>query len=219
MINKVAPSILSADFVNLERDIRHLAACGADYIHVDVMDGLFVPNISIGLPVVAAIRKITDVPLDVHLMIDRPVRYVERFCDVGADILTIHAEADTVENNLEALRMIRGKGVRAAVSVKPGTPAEALEPYWGLMDLILVMTVEPGFGGQKFMADMMPKVRALREAISQRSPDTELEVDGGVNQETAKTCVEAGANVLVAGSALFKAPDIAAFIDGIHQLS
>ena len=219
MTNKVAPSILSADFVNLERDIRHLAACGADYIHVDVMDGLFVPNISIGLPVVAAIRKITDVPLDVHLMIDRPVRYVERFCDAGADILTIHAEADTVENNLEALRMIRGKGVRAAVSVKPGTPAEALEPYWGLMDLILVMTVEPGFGGQKFMADMMPKVRTLREAISKRSPDTELEVDGGVNQETAKTCVEAGANVLVAGSALFKAPDIAAFIDGIHQLS
>ena len=215
---KVAPSILSADFVNLERDIRHVADCGADYIHVDVMDGLFVPNITIGIPVTAAIRRISERPLDVHLMIDRPLRYVEQFCDAGADILTIHAEADTVENNLEALRRIRAKGVRAAVSVKPGTPAEALEPYWGLMDLILVMTVEPGFGGQKFMADMMPKVRTLRESIERRSPGTELEVDGGVNPETAKVCVEAGADVLVAGSALFKAPDIAAFIEGIHKL-
>ena len=215
---KVAPSILSADFVNLERDIRHVADCGADYIHVDVMDGLFVPNITIGIPVTAAIRRISERPLDVHLMIDRPLRYVEQFCDAGADILTIHAEADTVENNLEALRRIRAKGVRAAVSVKPGTPAEALEPYWGLMDLILVMTVEPGFGGQKFMADMMPKVRTLRESIERRSPGTELEVDGGVNPETAKVCVEAGADVLVAGSALFKAPDIAAFIEGIHNL-
>ena len=215
---KVAPSILSADFVNLERDIRHVADCGADYIHVDVMDGLFVPNITIGIPVTAAIRRISERPLDVHLMIDRPLRYVEEFCDAGADILTIHAEADTVENNLEALRRIRAKGVRAAVSVKPGTPAEALEPYWGLMDLILVMTVEPGFGGQKFMADMMPKVRTLRESIERRSPGTELEVDGGVNPETAKVCVEAGADVLVAGSALFKAPDIAAFIEGIHKL-
>ena len=215
---KVAPSILSADFVNLERDIRHVADCGADYIHVDVMDGLFVPNITIGIPVTAAIRRISERPLDVHLMIDRPLRYVEQFCDAGADILTIHAEADTVENNLEALRRIRAKGVRAAVSVKPGTPAEALEPYWGLMDLILVMTVEPGFGGQKFMADMMPKVRTLRESIERHSPGTELEVDGGVNPETAKVCVEAGADVLVAGSALFKAPDIAAFIEGIHNL-
>ena len=215
---KVAPSILSADFVNLERDIRHVADCGADYIHVDVMDGLFVPNITIGIPVTAAIRRISERPLDVHLMIDRPLRYVEQFCDAGADILTIHAEADTVENNLEALRRIRAKGVRAAVSVKPGTPAEALEPYWGLMDLILVMTVEPGFGGQKFMADMMPKVRTLRESIERRSPGTELEVDGGVNPETAKVCVEAGADVLVACSALFKAPDIAAFIEGIHNL-
>ena len=123
---KVAPSILSADFVNLERDIRKLKECGADYVHVDVMDGLFVPNISIGIPVVSAIRKITDLPLDVHLMIQQPIRYVEQFCDAGADILTIHAEADTVENNQKALRMIREKGVRAAVSIKPGTPISAL---------------------------------------------------------------------------------------------
>lgn len=215
---KVAPSILSADFVNLERDIHHLKECGADYVHIDVMDGLFVPNITIGIPVVAAIRKITDLPLDVHLMIDRPIRYVEQFCDAGADIVTIHVEADTVENNQEALRMIHRKGVRAAVSIKPGTPASAVDPYMDLMDLILVMTVEPGFGGQKFMEDMMSKVRALRKIIDVRTPGVELEVDGGVNLTTGKTCVEAGANVLVAGSALFKAENTAEFVEGLHKL-
>lgn len=215
---KVAPSILSADFVNLERDIRKLKECGADYVHIDVMDGLFVPNISIGIPVVSAIRKITDLTLDVHLMIQQPIRYVEQFCDAGADILTIHAEADTVENNQKALRMIREKGVRAAVSIKPGTPISALEPYVDLMDMILVMTVEPGFGGQKFMEDMMEKVRALRKLMDVRMSGVELEVDGGVNLDTGKICVDAGANVLVAGSALFKAPDTAAFIDGLHKL-
>lgn len=215
---KVAPSILSADFVNLERDIRRLKECGADYVHIDVMDGLFVPNITIGIPVVAAIRKITDLPLDVHLMIDRPIRYVEQFCDAGADIVTIHAEADTVEHNQEALRMIRRKGVRAAVSIKPGTSASAVDPYMDLMDMILVMTVEPGFGGQKFMEDMMGKVRALRKIIDVRTPGVELEVDGGVNLDTGRTCVEAGANVLVAGSALFKAEDTSEFIQGLHSL-
>ena len=215
---KVAPSILSADFVNLERDIRHLQKSGADYVHIDVMDGLFVPNIPIGIPVVAAIRKITDLPLDVHLMIDRPIRYVEQFCDAGADIVTIHAEADTVENNQEALKMIRRKSVRAAVSIKPGTPASAVDPYMDLMDMILVMTVEPGFGGQKFMEDMMSKVRALRKIIDVRTPGVELEVDGGVNLTTGKTCVEAGANVLVAGSAFFKAENTAEFVAGLHSL-
>lgn len=215
---KLAPSILSADFVNLERDIRYLGDCGADYVHVDVMDGIFVPNITIGIPVVAAIRKITDLPLDVHLMIDRPLRYVDEFCDAGADILTIHAEADTAENNIAALKRIREKGVRAAVSIKPGTGPEALEPYWGLMDLVLVMTVEPGFGGQKFMADMMPKVKAIREIIDRCYPDTELEVDGGVNLTTGRECAEAGANVMVAGSAFFKAEDGVAFTKGIQQL-
>lgn len=215
---KVAPSILSADFVNLERDICRLKECGADYVHIDVMDGLFVPNITIGIPVVAAIRKITDLPLDVHLMIDRPIRYVEQFCDAGADIVTIHAEADTVERNQEALRMIRRKGVRAAVSIKPGTSASAVDPYMDLMDMILVMTVEPGFGGQKFMEDMMGKVRALRKIIDVRTPGVELEVDGGVNLDTGRTCVEAGANVLVAGSALFKAEDTKEFIQGLHSL-
>lgn len=212
---KVSPSILSADFVNLERDIRALTPAGADYVHIDVMDGNFVPNISIGIPVVAAIRGITDLTLDVHLMIDRPVRYVERFCKAGADILTIHIEADTMENTLEALRIIRACGVKAAISVKPKTPAEAVLPYLELCDLILVMTVEPGFGGQSFMADMMPKVAKIRSYIDEKNPACELEVDGGVNVQTAKICTGAGANVLVTGSAFFKAEDKAAFVKAV----
>lgn len=208
---KIAPSILSADFVNLERDIRALGPAGADYVHVDVMDGLFVPNISIGLPVVKAIARISPLPLDVHLMIDRPLRYVERFCEAGADLVTIHVEADTAEHTRQALETIRACGRKAGLSVKPGTPAEAVLPYLELCDLILVMTVEPGFGGQKFMADMMPKLRTIRGWIDERCPGCELEVDGGVNTETAMVCRENGANVLVAGSAWFKAPDPAAF--------
>ena len=186
---KVSPSILSADFVNLERDIRVLAEQGADYVHVDVMDGAFVPNITIGIPVVAAIRRITKLPLDVHLMIERPIRYVEDFCKAGADILTLHVEADTAAN----------------------TRAEAVLPFLDLCGLILVMTVEPGFGGQSFMEDMMPKLRQIRAWIDEKNPCCELEVDGGVNAKTARICRENGANVLVAGSAWFKAADPAAF--------
>ena len=212
---KIAPSILSADFVNLQRDIARLPDAGANYVHVDVMDGIFVPNITIGMPVVAAIRRITDLPLDVHLMIDRPIRYVEEFCKAGADILTIHVEADTTENNLEALRLIRQAGVKPAISVKPNTPAEAVVPYLKLVDLILVMTVEPGFGGQKFMADMMPKLRAIRQMIDEQNPSCELEVDGGINAETAQVCKANGANVLVAGSAFFKAEDPRALVQAI----
>ena len=208
---KVAPSILSADFVNLERDIRALGPAGADYVHVDVMDGLFVPNLTIGLPVVKAISRISPLPLDVHLMIDRPLRYAERFCEAGADVLTLHVEADTPELTREALETIRACGKKAGLSLKPGTPAEAALPYLELCDLILVMTVEPGFGGQKFMADMMPKLKTLRRWLDGKNPGCELEVDGGVNAETARICRENGANVLVAGSAWFKAPDPAAF--------
>ena len=212
---KVAPSILSADFVNLERDIRALKETGADYVHVDVMDGLFVPNITIGIPVVAAIRRITDMPLDVHLMIDRPLRYVDDFCKVGSDLLTVHVEADTQENTLAALKRIRENGVRAAISVKPKTPAEAVLPFLPYCDLILVMTVEPGFGGQSFMQDMMPKLKTIRGYIDAQNPGCELEVDGGVNTETARICRENGANVLVAGSAYFKAADPTAFVRAV----
>ena len=212
---KVAPSILSADFVNLERDIRALKETGADYVHVDVMDGLFVPNITIGIPVVAAIRRITDMPLDVHLMIDRPLRYVDDFCKAGSDLLTVHVEADTQENTLAALKRIRENGVRAAISVKPKTPAEAVLPFLPYCDMILVMTVEPGFGGQSFMQDMMPKLKTIRGYIDAQNPGCELEVDGGVNTETARICRENGANVLVAGSAYFKAADPAAFVRAV----
>jgi len=215
---KVSPSILSADFANMGRDLALLKEAGAEYIHVDIMDGLFVPNLSMGIPMVTACRKVSDLILDVHLMIDRPIRYVEQFCQAGADILTVHVEADTEENTKEALRLIRAAGVRPAICVKPKTPAEAVLPFIDLVDLILVMTVEPGFGGQSFMADMMPKLKAIRGYIDEKNPGCELEVDGGVGEITAKACVENGANVLVAGSAFFKAPDKAAFVKALKSL-
>ena len=203
---KIAPSILSADFANLERDVRRVAE--ADYLHVDVMDGIFVPNISVGIPVVASIRRVTEMPLDVHLMIDRPVRYVERFCQAGADLVTVHVEADETENTGRALAIVHEQGKKAGVVLKPGTPAEAALPFLERCDIILVMTVEPGFGGQKFMADMMPKLRKLREWIDERNPACELEVDGGVDPVTCRTVIANGANVLVAGSAVYGAEDI-----------
>ena len=212
---KIAPSILSADFANLQRDIQRISA--ADYVHVDVMDGLFVPNITIGIPVVKSLRPTTTLPLDVHLMIDRPVRYVEQFCDAGADIVTCHVESDTEENTLEALRLIRAKGKKAGVVVKPKTPASAVLPFIELCDIILVMTVEPGFGGQKFMADMMPKVETIRGYIDAMNPSCELEVDGGIDPTTSPLVKEAGANVLVTGSAVFGKEDRAAAIDAIRK--
>ena len=207
---KIAPSILSADFANLERDIKRIDA--ADYVHVDVMDGVFVPNISIGIPVVKAIRPTTALPLDVHLMIVEPVRYVEQFCDAGADLVTVHVESDTPENIHAAIDKIHAKGKRAGIVLKPATPAEAALPYLEKVELILVMTVEPGFGGQSFKAEMMPKVAALRKLIDEKGLDCELEVDGGVGPDTYKLCIEAGANVLVAGSAVYSAADIPARI-------
>ena len=207
---KIAPSILSADFANLERDIHRISA--ADYVHVDVMDGMFVPNISIGIPVVQSIRKVTDMFLDVHLMIVEPVRYVDQFCDAGADLVTVHVESDTEENIHAAIDKIHAKGKKAGIVLKPKTPAEAALPYLEKVELILVMTVEPGFGGQSFMADQMPKVSAIRKLINEKNPACELEVDGGVAPDTCRTCIEAGANVLVAGSAVYKAADIPARI-------
>lgn len=209
---KIAPSILSADFVNLERDIRAIGANGADFVHVDVMDGIFVPNITIGIPVVKALRQVTQLPLDVHLMIDRPIRYVEDFVKAGADYVTIHVEADQPQNTLEALDKIHALGCKAGIVLKPKTPAEAALPYLTKCDMILVMTVEPGFGGQAFMADQMPKLRQLRTWLDDVNPDCLLEVDGGVDSNTHCACKENGAEVLVAGSAYFKAEDKAAFV-------
>ena len=213
---KLSPSILSADFANLERDIRNIAENGADWVHVDVMDGIFVPNISIGIPVVKALRPVTDLPLDVHLMIDRPIRYVEDFVKAGADWLTIHLEADQPQNILATLDKIHALGCKAALSLKPGTPAEAAIPYLEKCDMILVMTVEPGFGGQSFMADMMPKLKKLRTMLDEVNPACVLQVDGGVDEGTCEICKENGAEVLVAGSAYFKAADRAAFVKKIQ---
>lgn len=213
----ISPSILAADFANLERDIRDIEKNGSDFVHVDVMDGIFVPNISIGIPVVKAIRPVTGLPLDVHLMIDRPLRYVEEFVKAGADFVTIHVEADQPQNTLEALDRIHALGCKAGIVLKPRTPAEAAIPYLEKCDMILVMTVEPGFGGQKFMADMMPKVAQLRQMLDKVNPDCLLEVDGGVDAVTCDICKESGANVLVAGSAYFKAPDRAAFVKTIQK--
>ncbi len=209
---KVAPSILAADFVNLERDIHDIEKNGADWIHVDVMDGTFVPNFSFGLPALKAIRDVTDMTLDVHLMIEQPIRYVERFVAAGADWLTIHVEADSRENNVKALEMIRSMGCRAGISLKPGTKAEEAEPYLSLCDLILVMTVQPGFGGQKFKEDMMPKLRALRSRLDEVNPGCVLSVDGGIDGHTAPLCKASGAEVLVTGSAYFKASDREAYV-------
>lgn len=209
---KVAPSILAADFVNLERDIHDIEKNGADWIHIDVMDGTFVPNFSFGLPALKAIRNVTDMTLDVHLMIERPIRYVEQFVAAGADWLTIHIEADSRENNIKALKLIRSMGCRAGISLKPGTKAEEAEEYLPLCDLILVMTVQPGFGGQKFKGDMMPKLRALRSRLDEVNPGCILSVDGGIDQNTAPVCKTSGAEILVTGSAYFKASDREAYV-------
>ena len=214
---KIAPSILSADFANLERDIRALKDTGADLIHVDIMDGHFVPNLSFGYSWVKAMRKITDLVLDVHLMIDTPIKYAEEFCKAGADYLTIHVEADTPENIHKTIDLIRSLGVKPGVVVKPNTPAEAVAPYIEKVDMVLVMTVEPGFGGQKFMAHMMPKVKQLREMIDEKNPACHLEVDGGVDLITGEVCKENGANVLVAGSAFFGSADRPGFAKAIEK--
>lgn len=211
---KIAPSILSADFCNLERDIHRIRT--ADLVHVDVMDGHFVPNLTIGVPVVKSIRRHTDMFLDVHLMIDKPVRYIDQFCQAGADLLSVHLEADHPTRIAEALRAMEANGVKKAVALRPITSPEAVLPYIEQLDMILVMTVEPGFGGQAFMKDQIPVIRRIREIIDRYNPACDLEVDGGINPETAKQAVAAGANVLVAGSSVYGAPDIELAIQSLR---
>ena len=211
---KIAPSLFAANHADLTGEIKKIE--GAEYIHVDVMDGHFVPNFGIAPHIISAIRPLTEQVLDVHLMITEPIKYAENFCKAGADYLTIHVEADTPENIRKTLELIRSLGVKPGIVVKPKTPAEAIREYLPLVDMVLVMTVEPGFGGQKFMADMMPKLKTLREMIDRVNPACHLEVDGGVDLVTGEVCKENGADVLVAGSAFFGSKDRPAFVKSIE---
>ena len=212
----LSPSILSCDYMNMQRDFAACKEYGCKWLHVDIMDGHFVPNLSFGYSLVQSMRPVTDLVLDVHLMIDTPIKYAENFCKAGADHLTIHVEADTPESIKKTLELIRSLGVKPGIVVKPKTPAEAIAEYLPMVDLVLVMTVEPGFGGQKFMADMMPKLKQLRTMLDAVNPTCHLEVDGGVDLVTGEICKENGADVLVAGSAYFKSTDKANFVQKIE---
>ena len=215
MTIKVAPSILSADFGRLSEEVKAVEKAGADMIHVDVMDGHFVPNITIGPLVVSALSKITKLPLDVHLMIENPDRYIAPFAKAGANILSIHAEASKdLEKDIE---LIKSLGVKAAVVINPKTGIRAIEKVLDKVAMVLLMTVNPGFEGQKFMPDVLPKIKELKQAIDSRGFDVDIEVDGGINLDTAGEVVKAGANVIVAGSAIYWSKDYKAVIDGLKR--
>lgn len=212
---KIAPSILSADFSKLADEIKDVEQGGADYIHVDVMDGHFVPNITIGPLIVEAIRPVTNLPLDVHLMIENPDQYLEAFAKAGADYLSVHVEA--CPHLHRTIQHIKSLGVKAGVVINPATPVEMILPVIEDVDLVLLMTVNPGFGGQKFIRSVLPKIEQVKAAAAERNPNLEIEVDGGVNAETAKLCIDAGANVLVAGSAVYNAEDRGKAIEALKN--
>lgn len=202
---KISPSILSSDYGNLSSELKRMEACGADMLHIDVMDGHFVPNITLGAPIVKCIRKSSTLPFDVHLMISDPYKYIPDFVNAGSDIITFHAEADSdIEKTID---LILASGKKAGLSVKPKTPVEAVYPYLDKLSMVLVMTVEPGFGGQSFMEDMMPKVSAVRSEIDRRGLDVDIQVDGGISKDTISIAAKAGANVFVSGNAIFSSDD------------
>jgi ribulose-phosphate 3-epimerase len=212
---KIAPSILSANFAELGNEIKDVEKGGADYIHVDVMDGHFVPNITLGPMIVKAIRPLTTLPLDVHLMIENPSQYIEAFADAGADYITVHVEADPHLHR--TIQMITSKGVKAGVVLNPGTSAESIKPILQDVDMVLLMTVNPGFGGQSFIPSVVPKIKQIREWANEINPTLEIEVDGGINPETAAICAEAGADVFVAGSAIYNRSDRGAAIKDLKR--
>ena len=211
---KISPSMLAADFTKLGEELADIERAGADMVHLDVMDGVFVTNISFGLPVIESLRKVSTMVFDVHLMIVDPEKYVDRFADAGADIITFHHEA--TKNTAETLKKIRAKGAKAAVSVKPGTPVEEIYPYLELCDMVLIMTVEPGYGGQALIPETLEKVRKLKAELSKRGLNVDIQVDGGINEKNAPEAIAAGANILVAGSAVFKAQDRQTAIDALR---
>lgn len=214
-MTKIAPSILSADFSNLANEIKDVEQGGADYIHVDVMDGHFVPNITIGPLIVEAIRPVTELPLDVHLMIEHPDQFIEPFCKAGADIITVHEEVSVHLHR--TVHLIKEMGAKAGVVVNPGTPVEAIKEVLPYVDMVLLMTVNPGFGGQSFIPEVLPKISLLQELRTNKGYTFEIEIDGGVNPETAGKCTERGADVLVAGSAVFKQQDRKQAIEAIRH--
>lgn len=212
---KISPSILSCDYSKMGEEFKRMEECGADWLHIDVMDGHFVPNITLGAPIVKCMRKCSSLVFDVHLMISDPKKYIPDFVKAGADIITFHIESDSPTE--ETIDLIRSLGCKAALSVKPKTPVEVVFPYLEKLSMVLVMTVEPGFGGQSFMADMLDKVKVLRAECERRGLDTDIQVDGGINEQNAGLAVQSGANVLVAGSAVFGSKDAKATIASLKN--